>query len=215
MQSQHRHSLFIHAVWRRRFNRRSTSHVASCSHTWQYLTLARPPDTMGQSWSGVHAGTVRASHARRSRTVANKETALATSGEPSLDDFMAAINAEFGGAIVDASVYSGGDLVEKSELVGMPFVVTDFEISDSTDYTRSDGGVVRPVQFAVVRIRTINGDRCVFTDGGTGILPVLEEHRERTGQSGGLFAKAGLRRSDYNKTLADGSSTAATTYYFA
>jgi hypothetical protein len=146
--------------------------------------------------------------------MADKQTAIATPEANDESTFLADIEREFGSAVVDASVYGGGELTEKDELIGTPFVVTDFEISQSDTHTRNDNGVIRPVEFAVVRCRTIHGERVVFTDGGTGILPVLLEHEERTGKRGGLVARKGLRRSDYTKKLDNGTTTAATTFYF-
>lgn len=147
--------------------------------------------------------------------MAKGEVAVRSDEYATFDEFLAAVEHEFGVKVTDSAIYSGGEVVEKSELVGVPFVVMDWETHQSTTQTRLDeDNMIRPAEFAVVKVRTQRGP-VIFTDGGTGILPVLEGHLEATGSKAGLLSKRGLRASEYVKKLDNGTTTDAVTYYFS
>ena len=55
--------------------------------------------------------------------------------------------------------------VAKEDLVGVPFIVTDFKMQESRDGSH---------QYAVVEIVREDGETVVFTDGGAAIIPALQ-----------------------------------------
>lgn len=131
------------------------------------------------------------------------------------DDVLIAIREQFPGVTIrEVSDFTGGEVVEKSALEGVPFVVTDWTVHKSDTTTRLVDGVIVPGEFVVVNVMTADGERKLFTDGGVGIRPVLEEFTAATETRAGLLARRGLRVSGYTKRLADGSSTDAETWYF-
>lgn len=55
--------------------------------------------------------------------------------------------------------------VAKEDLVGVPFIVTDYRMQESRDGSH---------QYAVVEIVREDGETVVFTDGGAAIIPALQ-----------------------------------------
>lgn len=148
--------------------------------------------------------------------MAGKDVVVKTEDFPTHGEFLAAIEREFGVQVVDSAEYGGGQLVEKESLVGVPFVVLDWNTRKSSKFTRAENSVITPTEFVVVSIVDANSERKIFTDGGTGILPVLQAHFDRTQSRGGIYCKEGLRRSEYTYTDEHtGQSSAARTYYLA
>lgn len=122
----------------------------------------------------------------------------------------------FPGAVVRDSVdYTGGEVVEKDTLVDVPFVVLDWRVSSSDAYERVVDGIITSSEFVIVQVGTADGQKLLFTDGGVGIRPVLEQFTEDTGTRAGLLCRRGLRRSDYQRKMEDGTSKAATTFYLS
>lgn len=93
----------------------------------------------------------------------------------------------------------------KDNLVGVPFVVIAFNLNESKQY----GGNT----FASVRLITKDNKRLVFNDGGTGIVPFLQDFLKKTGRNYGLIAQRGLRVSEYEVEV-NGKTIEAKTYYF-
>jgi hypothetical protein len=63
--------------------------------------------------------------------------------------------------------------------------------------------------FATIFVMTNSGDRYIITDGSTGLSMELEAYTKKTGQTGGLVLKRGLRKSDYKldaKALSEGQA---------
>lgn len=122
----------------------------------------------------------------------------------------------FPGAVVRDSVdYTGGEVVEKETLVDVPFVVLDWRVSNSDAYERVVDGVIVSSEFIIVQVGTADGSRLLFTDGGVGIRPVLEQFTSDTNSRAGLLCRRGLRVSKYSKKMEDGTSRDATTYYLS
>jgi len=122
----------------------------------------------------------------------------------SSEDALAIVREVFpdGAEFHDVTEYIGRK-EEQDSLVNVPFIVTDFHFSDSG---YSGGGV-----YSVVKgIRLDTREPIIFSDGGVGITPVLQEYQEKTGKRAGLFCSRGLRRSDY----VNDAGIQGTTYYF-
>lgn len=116
------------------------------------------------------------------------------------------------GSVVDASEEIGSGFVmleNKDRLTDVPFLILSCSFPEG-DYRNEIGELSK---FAVVRLVTDKGDRLVITDGGHGVFTQLSELNERTGRSGGILVKGGLRRSDYSYEDANGVTQPATTYY--
>lgn len=92
----------------------------------------------------------------------------------------------------------------KATLVGVPFVVTAFNLNLSKEY----GG-----DFASVRLITKDNRKLVFNDGGVGIVPFLKDFLFKTQRNYGLVAEQGLRVSEY-ETEVEGKTIKAKTFYF-
>jgi len=106
---------------------------------------------------------------------------------------------------------------EKDDLVGKPFFLLDWH------FTPGEYG--DDSEFAVVVIRTVEDQLGFFTDGSTGVRVQLHKYQNRlekdsrwdeykAGALGGIRVPSGLRKSNYMKTLDDGTKVPATTYYF-
>lgn len=92
--------------------------------------------------------------------------------------------------------------IKQDLLLGVPFILFSWEprTGDMGDYV-------------ICRVKTAQGTR-VFADGGTGIPEQLGRYRQKlNGQTAHIYFPNGLRKSDYRKTLDDGSTVNATTYY--
>ena len=79
-------------------------------------------------------------------------------------------------------------LVDKEQLVGIPFLIYSFRFSH---------GVGENGEKVSVQIITPDDKRLVFNDGSTGVYDQLLEIFESKGRSGGVLCERGLRVSDY------------------
>lgn len=140
-------------------------------------------------------------------------TALSEIGLPeSFADAFKALEA-LGGTVEHAADVLADEwpLVEKDSLVNVPFVATQWAISNPEG---SEHG-----QYIVMRGVTKEGARFRISDGGTGImnqLVTLTQKRMAQGHAApnvGLLCAKGLRVSQYNTTDAAGKSIKAETYY--
>jgi hypothetical protein len=140
-------------------------------------------------------------------------------GIESFDDaFRAASIVTADGNVVDASQELGNGFVlldksQKRQLIGREtiFVTWDFHESDSV-FRQDEDGVKIPAEFvsvqAVCKAGKSGAEKFIFNDGSTGIYRMLKDYTERTGRQGGLYAKKGLRVSEY-----DGPEGRAETFY--
>jgi hypothetical protein len=114
--------------------------------------------------------------------------------------------------VIDIADIDDTTIMEQSELVGIPFVLFDWDIKPSAEF----GG-----HYAVCRVKTASGT-AVFSDGGAGIVEALERYEKRMNeldQKSPLYFHFGLRASTYQKQLVDQETgdtrtMTATTYYF-
>jgi hypothetical protein len=125
----------------------------------------------------------------------------------SFDEAFTLAQETFGG-VIDASdeIGSGFDLLDtdaKDSLTGVPFVILEMAFHHSDQYAQ---------EFVSVVAVTEHNRRVIFNDGSTGIYAQLHAVYERTGRTGGILVKGGLRRSDYP---ANEERPAGTTYYLA
>lgn len=108
--------------------------------------------------------------------------------------------------VIEISEIDDVVVCKQAELVGVPFILFDFEMKSG------DMG-----EYALCRVK-VNGGTRVFADGGVGISEQLERYRQRMMDKGvknaPLYFPNGLRSSSYDKDLPDGSRVHATTYYF-
>lgn len=112
------------------------------------------------------------------------------------------------GTVVDASdvVGDGADFIkDKNLLVGVPFLVLEWKFVVDEKTNR---------EYVNVHIMGGDGRRARFNDGSTGVYAQLKKVSDEMGVMG-IQVKAGLRRSDYVKDMADGSRNDATTYYLS
>lgn len=121
----------------------------------------------------------------------------------------------FGDNVINVDEYqSTGELAQKTDIEGVPFVVIDWCVRTSEDHwSRDENGVERPREYVSITVRLEDGRQLVVNDGGAGIRPVLEQHLARTGRRDGLVAMHGLRRSEYKRQTPEGT-TKATTWWF-
>lgn len=94
---------------------------------------------------------------------------------------------------------------EKSELVGVPMVILEWQNGKNTSYG----------DFLIVKVVTDKNEKVVFVDGSTGIKQQLDVITENSGRTGGILAREGLRVSEYTYTDDDGKEKPAKTYYIA
>ena len=100
----------------------------------------------------------------------------------------------------DASEFIGQlPKLNKDALIDVPFVITKM---------KNHGGTFG--SFWSCEVVTMDGVQGFFTDGGTGIPPVLEAFVSVTGKHGGMLCRHGLRKSTYEATA---DRPAGTTYY--
>lgn len=114
--------------------------------------------------------------------------------------------------VIDISEVDDVMQVEQDELVGVTFILVDWEIKQSNSITRD--GI--PTEYAIVRVRTTDGLR-VFADGGAGIADALERYKNKTEAIDNplLYFHYGLRASEYTYTDPHtGDKTPARTFYF-
>jgi hypothetical protein len=150
-----------------------------------------------------------------------KETVPAT-----VDDVTLALLREYGvdvEVVIDPSELVDYELVEKDELVNVPFIIV--EVLEK--YSEEFGGM-----YAVVRGITYEGQRVVFADGSSGIasqlFQVIEHHNEfrrpidDDGEKGystkiGIPVPGGLKKNQYmtkvvNEKTGEKEAKSATTY---
>lgn len=133
-------------------------------------------------------------------------TAVATGDGYSTEDLRAVTSIEDAlqlaarehGGVVEASgeVGDGFTLLDKDEkmrLVGVPLLFLEWQFNPG-DY---GGNFVSARVFQFGEQGGIAG-RFIINDGSTGIYETLREYTERTGRTGGLLVKRGLRASTYN-----------------
>jgi hypothetical protein len=108
-------------------------------------------------------------------------------------------------------------LDNKKALLDVPFWINRWWFTDG-DQIDPDSG--EPRQFAVLRvlvskeIRTESGDtnKVVVTDGSTGIYQQLRKITQKTGKTGSMMVRHGLRVSQYTAATAEGPKQAETFY---
>lgn len=138
--------------------------------------------------------------------MAKKEVAEIGWGETALADMSFSEMLDAG--VIDIAEIDDIVQCEQSELVGVPFILFDWDIKQSQTF----GG-----QYAVCRVKTASGTR-VFSDGGAGIGPALERYKQTLIRKGldefqPTYFHFGLRASTY-MTEIDGKPAQATTFYF-
>lgn len=138
-----------------------------------------------------------------------------------IDSFEAAVEAVqgiLGAEVVDAAEVLGNGftiLEDKDTLIGKPCLFLSWNFNESDTIRREDGskGVFVSATVVVKVNREGAVERYIVNDGGTGICAQLQDYSIRTGSTAGLLVRKGLRRSDYEKRLADDSVTSGTTFY--
>lgn len=150
----------------------------------------------------------------------NATNALATRSrltEMSGDELLAMLaERQAAGEVQDVQDVTGDfTLIDKAALVGKEFTVIHWQENFSDENgTYDEENVFHPAVFASVYCITPDARKIVFNDGGVGILPVLRNHLNETGQTYGIRAPWGLHCSEY-KTKINNQVQSATTYYFA
>ena len=110
-----------------------------------------------------------------------------------------------GAEIVSTEDFGDGfRLTDKPTLVGTPFLIMDMRIHPTGDHG----------PFAILRLVTEDGRKCVITDGSTGIKEQVAKYLSKNIE-GALLVPRGLIRSDYDYTDDKGNVKAATTYYLS
>jgi len=110
------------------------------------------------------------------------------------------------GELASAAEYGTGfevlDTKEKGRLVGVPFIVLDW------DFHEGDNG-----DFVSLQVITNANEKLIINDGSTGIFKQMWEINA-AGEARAIFVKKGLRRSDYEYTDREtGAKKPATTFY--
>lgn len=114
--------------------------------------------------------------------------------------------ATYGEIISSEELGDGFAVVEKSSLVGVPFLILGWEAGKNEKHG----------PFTIVRGITKDNGKVLFVDGSTGIKDQLAVFQQVSGRTGGLLAVDGLRVSNYTYTdPADGKDKPASTYYIA
>lgn len=117
----------------------------------------------------------------------------------SFDAAMALATAEYGNVIAahEQALLGDGFRVatedDKRRLIGVPLLLLDWTFKPSDYGQDQDWVLIHAVQ------RGDNGQavKWVIADGGTGIARDLKEFTDKTGRSGGMAVKNGLRVSEY------------------
>lgn len=143
--------------------------------------------------------------------VSHKISAAQLSEVSSFDDALRLMEETYGaGAIALASDVLGDGfalLEEKDQLIGVPCAFISWKES------LGDFG-----PFIAARVVTQDNRKVVIIDGGSGIYSQLSDFSQKFGRDGGLVARKGLRRSDYeyddvDKKTGETVKRPATTYY--
>lgn len=151
-------------------------------------------------------------------TKANRETVPADivpnrisddelSGIKSFDDAMALAEQYHGSVLPADEVLGNGFAVisDKSVLIGVPMILLQWRMNDGDQGTFVSVSAVARTEMGMKKV--------IINDGSTGIRDQLAKYSQKTGRDGGLVVKKGLRRSDYDVTMDDGSVKHATTFY--
>lgn len=131
------------------------------------------------------------------RTVFNTEQLKAIT---SFEDAMTLIEQEFGGEIYTTDMLGDGftllDSKNKTQLVGVPFIILSATISQSKEFKNEDGS---PAEFASCKIVTKDGRKLILNDGSSGISEQIATLWRMEPRSKGkpLFSARGLRVSEY------------------
>lgn len=121
----------------------------------------------------------------------------------------------------------GWHVIDKADLVGVPFIAVDYRFADSKKHATIVDGVRQPMQFLIMKVVTDEfvqsggkDGKYVVTDGGSGLMKQIGEWIEKEGidLSGetvpALICKRGLVESNYEFTNEKtGEIGEATTYY--
>jgi hypothetical protein len=94
---------------------------------------------------------------------------------------------------------------DKRTLIGVPLMFMEWQ------FNQGDMG-----EFVSARVAAKQGNgvgKYIINDGSTGIYRQLQEFSKRTGRSTGLYARHGLRVSDYKYTDNEGKEKPASTFY--
>lgn len=116
-------------------------------------------------------------------------------GLETLADVQAMFEAH-GITVIDAAEELGDGFAlvkNKDQFIGRGMMVLSWAFG-AGDFGEGSGFVA--VRFVVQEANGSLG-KYVLTDGGTGIYATLKEYTERTGVTGGLYVKNGLRKSEY------------------
>lgn len=122
------------------------------------------------------------------------------------DQAFALAEATYGEIISSEELGDGFAVVEKSSLVGVPFLILGWEAGKNEKHG----------PFTIVRGITKENQKVLFVDGSTGIKDQLAVFQQVSGRSGGLLAIGGLRVSNYTYFDAEAQKDKpASTYYIA
>lgn len=128
-------------------------------------------------------------------------------------DSYAAAEAAFNSDFVSFSVGGDYDLLDKAELVDVPFIVLRWRFAipgEGKPRYKSDNNPEG--EFVSVECITENDRKVVFNDGSTGVYAQLKAVSETGRQQGGRCGK-GLRVSEYSYSDEKGNQIPAKTYY--
>jgi hypothetical protein len=121
-----------------------------------------------------------------------------------------ALFAEHNMEVVDAAEEIGDGFAltdNKDQFIGRQMMILSWVFAPG-DFKDEHGN---PTEFTALRfvVQESNGSvgKYVITDGGTGIYKQLREYTDRTGVTGGMFVKKGLRKSEYANEYRDNNVT--------
>jgi hypothetical protein len=160
---------------------------------------------------------IAAKEAEFRSNITGESTALVSAGNreaESWDDVAAMVEQEPGEVLVLDDYLK---LDNKKALIDVPFWINRWWFTDGEQIDPETG---EPRQFAVLRIlvskqiRTESGDsnKVVVTDGSTGIYQQLRKVTQKTGKTGSMMVRHGLRVSQYTAATAEGPKQAETFY---
>lgn len=96
---------------------------------------------------------------------------------------------------------------EKDQFIGREMMILSWAFGEG-DVKKPDGSKSEFVAMRFVVAEQGGGvGKYVITDGGTGIYKTLREYTDRTGNTGGLHVKKGLRASRYTNEFTDDGVT--------
>lgn len=108
----------------------------------------------------------------------------------SYDDAVALTAQALGGQVAEAENLIGdgfSKLDNKDRLLGVPFILVNWGFNEEGEFG----------EFMYARLVTKDGQKYRISDGSTGLATELKTLTERTGLTGGLQVKNGLRKSEY------------------